>query len=125
MKILIVEDNLINQKIIELCLKKLDYSTVTAVDGKDAIDKFCSNNFDIIMMDVQLPIMDGIEATRKIRQIEKDNNKVKSVIIAMTANCMRDVIDQCLEAGMDTYIKKPVKPVELEKQLREILKKKL
>ncbi|MDA3953639.1 MAG: response regulator [Bacteroidales bacterium] len=104
--ILLVEDNLINQKIVLLSLKKTVNSVEVANNGKEALDKFGSAKFDVILMDIQMPIMNGIVTTKKIRSIEKSTN-TRTPIIAITANALLGDKEECLAAGMDDYISKP------------------
>lgn len=104
--ILLVEDNLINQKIVLLSLKKTVKSIELANNGKEALDKFGSAKFDVILMDIQMPIMNGIVTTKKIRSIEKSTN-THTPIIAITANALLGDKEECLAAGMDDYISKP------------------
>lgn len=104
--ILLVEDNLINQKIVLLSLKKSVKSVDVANNGKEALDKFGSARYDIILMDIQMPIMNGIVTTKKIRSIEKSTN-THTPIIAITANALLGDKEECLAAGMDDYISKP------------------
>jgi len=105
LRILIAEDNTINQRLTERVLEKLGYKPEFAGDGKEALHAVKQKTFDLILMDVQMPIMDGLESTRQIRLL--DGNQ--PVIIAMTANAMQGDREECLQAGMDDYISKPVK----------------
>lgn len=104
--VLLVEDNLINQKIVLLSLKKSVKSVDVANNGKEALDKFGSVKYDIILMDIQMPIMNGIVTTKKIRNIEKSTNS-HTPIIAITANALLGDKEECINAGMDDYISKP------------------
>ncbi len=104
--VLLVEDNLINQKIVLLSLKKSVKNVEVANNGKEALDKFGSTKYDIILMDIQMPIMNGIVTTKKIRSIEKSTN-THTPIIAITANALLGDKEECLAAGMDDYISKP------------------
>lgn len=107
--ILLVEDNLINQKLTQKILINQGFQVDVADNGKMAVEKFGSNHYDLIFMDIQMPVMDGLEATRQIRKIEKerhiDQERVK--IIALTANSQQQDKENCLAAGMDDYINKP------------------
>ncbi len=105
LKILVAEDNLVNQKLTLKILSKLGFEPTLAVNGSDTVELALLHTYDIILMDVQMPEMDGIEATRIIRQ----NIEVQPVIIAMTANAMKEDKDNCLAAGMDDFLSKPVK----------------
>jgi signal transduction histidine kinase/DNA-binding response OmpR family regulator len=105
LKILIAEDNNVNQKLLSAMLKKLGYISDIASTGLEAIDAVKRQNYDLIFMDVQMPEMDGLEATKVIKSIM--NNPPK--IIALTANAMSGDAQMCLDAGMDDYMSKPVK----------------
>jgi signal transduction histidine kinase/CheY-like chemotaxis protein len=108
--ILLVEDNIINQKVASLTLKNMGFDADLANNGKEGFDKFVANDYDIILMDIQMPVMDGIEATGKIRDYEYEHNVFRPVkIIALTANAMKEEVKSYLEAGMDDVITKPFK----------------
>ncbi len=114
LSVLLVEDNLLNQKFASATLRKQGHIIDIAENGKTAIDKFEKNEYDLILMDIQMPIMDGITASRKIREIEKRrNSKSKVKILAVTAYAMENDRQKCLTAGMDEYLTKPFKPDEL------------
>ncbi len=104
--VLLVEDNQINQKIVLLSLKDTVNSIDVAANGKEALDKFGKSKYDIILMDIQMPVMDGIVATKKIREIESSTN-TNIPIIAITANALSGARENCLAVGMDDYISKP------------------
>jgi len=116
--ILIVEDNITNQKLASLQLKNLGLTIKFASNGEEAVEEVFKNNFAIVVMDCQMPILDGFEATKKIRRIEKDKGG-HIPIIAMTANAMQGDKEKCLEAGMDDYISKPVKAKELQEKIKK------
>ncbi|MCK5029244.1 MAG: response regulator [Bacteroidales bacterium] len=118
--VLLVEDNLINQKIVLLSLKKSVKSVDIANNGKEALDKFGSVKYDIILMDIQMPIMNGIVTTKKIRNIEKSTN-THTPIIAITANALLGDKEECLAAGMDDYISKPFQIETLVKKMEQQL----
>jgi signal transduction histidine kinase/CheY-like chemotaxis protein len=116
--VMLVEDNKINQRIALLNLEKLGYAISVAENGQEALDKFSQKRFDLIFMDVQMPVLDGIEATRRIREHEKLISAQHPVyIIAMTANAMKGDRETCLAAGMNDYISKPFRSEELRKVL--------
>jgi len=118
LSILIAEDNLVNQKVAIATLKKLGHKLEIAENGKIACDMHRLNHYDVILMDVQMPVMDGIESTKCIRNFEREESPDKKVkIIAMTANAMKEDRQKCLDAGMDDYISKPFKAVELSRIL--------
>jgi len=114
-RILVAEDNLINQKMILKVLEKLGYNAALATSGAEVIQMLNSEYFDLILMDVQMPEMDGLEATRHIRA----NCERQPVIIAMTANAMVEDREECIKAGMNNYIAKPLKIETLTTMLRE------
>jgi CheY-like chemotaxis protein/signal transduction histidine kinase len=120
--VLLVEDNLINQKIVLLSLKKAVKNVDIANNGKEALDKFGSIKYDVILMDIQMPIMNGIVTTKKIRNIEKSSN-THTPIIAITANALLGDKEECLAAGMDDYISKPFQIDTLIKKIEQHLDK--
>lgn len=105
LQILLVEDNLINQKFAIKALEKLGYDPDIASNGKEAVEKVKASNYDLIFMDLQMPIMDGITATKEITKLKL---KQKPTIVAMTANAFKDDKDKSLEAGMSAFLTKPV-----------------
>ncbi|MBL0136865.1 MAG: response regulator [Chitinophagaceae bacterium] len=121
LKIMIVEDNPINQQLALIVLNKMGYSADLAENGLEALQKLHENKYELLLMDIQMPEMDGLEATRSIRK----NDSWQPVIIAMTANAMEGDKEECLKAGMDDYLSKPVKPEEIEALLRKWGSKKL
>jgi PAS domain S-box-containing protein len=123
-KILIAEDNLINQKVAKMTLEKMGHDVDIAENGEIAVEKFLANEYDIILMDVQMPIMNGIDATRQIRKIEEAINKSKGIrIVAMTANVMKQDKEEYLASGMNDFVSKPFKINELINVLEQINKK--
>ena len=118
--VLLVEDNLINQKIVILSLKKLVKNIEIANNGKEALDKFGTSRFDIILMDIQKPIMNGIVTTRKIREIEASTN-THTPIVAITANALQGDREECISAGMDDYLSKPFQIEVLIQKMKKLL----
>jgi two-component system sensor histidine kinase/response regulator len=116
LQILIAEDNVINQQVIQYILQKLGYTPTIALNGREAVDLAAAGDFDIILMDLQMPEMDGLEATRMIRRHSADR---QPVIIALTANAMEGDEEECLEAGMNDYLGKPVKLEEVIDKLQK------
>lgn len=120
-KILVVEDNEINRKITSNMLDLMGLEVETAENGIDAVDIVEKRRFDLILMDVQMPELDGCDATRLIRQIEEVGNRNRVPIIAMTANAMKGDKEVCLASGMDGYLAKPVKKETLYSELKSWL----
>ena len=119
LKILLAEDNLINQKLAIGVLSRDGHQVTVAHDGNQAIDLVKQNRFDVVLMDVQMPIMDGLEATRAIRQYESESNtRTRIPIIAMTAHAMKGDREKCLDSGMDDYIAKPIRMNVLREQIQ-------
>jgi len=112
--ILLAEDNSINQKLMVHLLEKYGCSITPASNGKEAFEQTHKQNFDIILMDCQMPEMDGYEATKKIRKWEHKHKKIPAVIVAVTANALKGDKEKCLAAGMDDYISKPITKNDLE-----------
>lgn len=120
LRVLLVEDHPVNQKLALGLLNRWGHEVVVADDGQAGVDAFERGEFDVILMDVQLPVMSGIEATQRIRQLEAARKLAPMPIIAMTANAMQGDREACLEAGMDDYIAKPIKAKELQEMLLRI-----
>jgi CheY-like chemotaxis protein len=121
--LLLVEDVEINREIVMTMLEPLKLAVDCAVNGIEAVQMFAANpkQYDLIFMDVQMPEMDGLEATRRIRSSGAPNAK-KIPIIAMTANVFREDIDKCLEAGMNEHVGKPLDFSEVIEKLRHHFK---
>ena len=107
-RVLLVEDNPINLAVARKLLQHLGMECVTAQDGSEALDVLDGSSFDLVLMDVQMPVMDGYEATQRIRELEANGRVPHLPIIAMTANVMSGDREKCLAAGMDDYLAKPV-----------------
>jgi CheY-like chemotaxis protein len=116
LRILVAEDNAVNQRLIVRLLEKRGHRVVLAVDGRQAVEAFNQESFDLVLMDVQMPEMDGLEATTIIREKEKKTGQHQP-IVALTAHAMRGDRDRCLTAGMDGYLTKPIRPQELDQIL--------
>lgn len=121
MTVLLVEDNPINQEVAVQRLERLGHEVVVAENGQKAVEAFGSTQFDLILMDVQMPIMDGFEATRQIRVLESKRESARTPIIAMTARAMRGDEQRCLEAGMDAYMAKPFHAKKFEAVVGEVI----
>ncbi len=121
LKILLVEDNQINQKVALVILDKIGYSAELAVNGKEAVEKYANKSFDLILMDIQMPEMDGYDATREIRLFEKNNPERTPVFIcAITANRSQEDEAKCFKVGMNSFITKPFRLEELTRLLNHL-----
>lgn len=118
--VLLVEDNAINQKIIILSLKNKVGNIDIANNGKEALDKFGTRKYDLILMDIQMPVMNGILATKKIRELEASTN-IHTPIIAITANALSGDKETCIAAGMNEYISKPFQVEVLVQKMKSLL----
>jgi PAS domain S-box-containing protein len=118
-KILLAEDGLTNQKLALAMLAKWNHQVSLATNGREAVEAWRNGNFDLILMDLQMPEMDGLAATQEIRRLEQGTGK-HIPIIAMTAHAMTGDREKCLAAGMDGYVSKPIKKEKLQEALREI-----
>jgi CheY-like chemotaxis protein len=114
--VLVVEDNLVNQTLVLAQLKKLGYLTHAVGNGKEALDAITRRSYDLILMDCQMPEMDGFEATLRIRKLEIQRG-THTPIIALTANAMREDQLRCMEVGMDAFLTKPTRIDDLAKAL--------
>lgn len=111
--VLLVEDNKINQKIAFFALKKLGFPVEIAENGLEAVERFQQEKFKIVLMDLQMPVMNGFDATSKIRAFEKQKESESSLIIALSANTIKEDIEKCFVVGMNEYISKPFSPQKL------------
>ncbi|PLX01411.1 MAG: histidine kinase [Marinilabiliales bacterium] len=118
--VLLVEDNLLNQKFALAVLKMNGYTADVAENGKIGLEKYKNNEYDLILMDIQMPIMDGIECTKEIRKIESENNWERIQIIAVTAFAMPGDEQKFLEAGLDNYLAKPYKGPDLISIIQDV-----
>lgn len=108
LKILLVEDNILNQRVVTFSLKIFQHEVIIANNGLEAVEMFSSDVFDVILMDIMMPVMDGIEATVRIREIEKSKSVSKPTpIIALTANTMDNDREKCISYGMNEFLAKP------------------
>ena len=119
LRVLLAEDNPINQKLAMVLLQKAGYSVDAVETGSQAVEKVKSGTYNAILMDVQMPDMDGFEATQEIRKWEKDKG-LHVPIIAMTAHAMAGDRERCLDAGMDDYVSKPIEPKVLFNALQQV-----
>jgi CheY-like chemotaxis protein/HPt (histidine-containing phosphotransfer) domain-containing protein len=117
LKILVAEDSLINQKVALHQLRSIGYEADVVANGQEVLDLLARINYDLILMDCQMPILDGYETTVAIRQL--NSTKQKITIIAMTANALKEDRDRCLDCGMDDYLSKPIRKELLAAKLTE------
>ncbi|MGF1692542.1 response regulator [Photobacterium kagoshimensis] len=118
--VLVIEDTVVNQKVAKMMLEKMGMTVTVAANGLLGVEQFESQKFDLILMDCQMPVMDGFDATRRIRTIEADRGNGDTIpIVALTANVLKEERDKCFEAGMDDFLAKPVN----QKLLRETVLK--
>jgi CheY-like chemotaxis protein len=119
LRVLLAEDGPVNQEVATALLEMLGHSCDVAESGREAIEAFQRKTYDVILMDLDMPDVDGFEATRQIRALERDLG-THVPIVAMTAHAIKGFRQQCLEAGMDDHLTKPIQPVTLMKLLRSI-----
>ncbi len=112
LRILLVEDNTVNQRVAGRLLEKRGHRVVLAGNGVEALKALEQQTFDLVLMDVQMPEMDGLEATKKIRETERYTHRHQAVV-ALTARAMKGDLEHCMSAGMDGYLAKPIRPQEL------------
>jgi CheY-like chemotaxis protein len=123
LQVLLVEDNLVNQMLCTTILKKIGHTVAVASHGQEAVAMFGKQAWDVILMDMQMPMMDGLEATRAIRALELSGQHTP--IVAMTANAMMTDRQLCLDAGMDDYLSKPFKFADLQVILEKAVSEKV
>ena len=119
LRILLAEDNKINQQFASLVLNKAGHQVEIAANGREAVDAVCRSDFDVVLMDIQMPELDGVQATREIRALSEPKRRVP--IIAVTAHAMVGAREQYLAAGMNGYISKPFQPALLLSTMVEVL----
>ena len=119
--ILLVEDYHPNILVVTLFLQELGYAYDVAGSGKEALDKFSHTDYDAVIMDVQMPDMDGIETVRRMRALEKEKSWTPTPVIAVTGNAMGEDRASCLKAGMNDYLSKPFRLKDLEDKLQSYI----
>ena len=113
LSILLADDVEVNRELAKAVLERHHHQITEATNGKEALDAYAAGRFDIVLMDVQMPEMDGLQAASAIRKLEQERGGGRTPIVAMTAYAGKDDRDKCLAAGMDDYLSKPVKPVQM------------
>ena len=111
--ILVVDDNSLNRKILSAILSKVEHRCILAVDGRDAVTQYTECHFDMILMDIMMPVLNGLEATREIRAYEREKQLPHIPIIAITGNALDEQRKEAIEAGMDAYLAKPFKQTQV------------
>lgn len=119
-QILLVEDNPDNRLLIKAYLKNTPHTVEEAENGSIAVDMYKQGNYDLVFMDVQMPVMDGHEATRSIRAWEQEQNKNRTKIVSLTAHAIKEEVDKCLAAGCDTHLSKPIKKATLLQTIKDL-----
>jgi CheY-like chemotaxis protein len=115
----LVEDNAVNQKVVQLLLKKWNYQVIAAANGIEALAQLKERPVDVVLMDLQMPQMDGFQTTAAIRREEVGTGRHRP-IIGLTAHAMRGDRERCLQAGMDDYLAKPIRAEELKRLLESL-----
>jgi signal transduction histidine kinase/ligand-binding sensor domain-containing protein/DNA-binding response OmpR family regulator len=121
LRVLLAEDNRTNQKVATIMLERLGHEVVVASNGVETVDALKEGAYDMVLMDVQMPEMDGIEATRRIRAGLSGEANTRIPIVAMTAHAMKGDRERCLESGMNAYLAKPIRPAELRDAIEQLL----
>lgn len=113
LRVLLVDDVEVNRELAKAVLQRYNHSITEAANGREALEAYGEDRFDIVLMDIQMPEMDGLQATIAIRQLEQATGRPATPIVAMTAYAAREDREKCLQAGMDDYLSKPVKPASI------------
>ncbi len=118
LSILLVEDNELNQRLMKISLARFNYKVTIAINGLEGVSMFSKEKFDLILMDIMMPIMDGYESTQNIRKIEATNPELGHIpIIAFTANTINNDREKCIKGGMDDILEKPFDIIKFRKIL--------
>ena len=125
LRVLVVEDNPVNQLLAIRLLEKRGHLVVITANGREALAALEKDTFDLVFMDVQMPVMDGLEATSALRQKEKRDRGIHQPVIALTAHAMKGDRERCLAAGMDGYLTKPLRSQELDALLKDYVARRM
>ncbi|TXC66613.1 response regulator [Piscinibacter aquaticus] len=120
-RVLLVEDNLVNQLVAQSLLERLGAQVVLAGDGEQALQRLSEQSFDTVLMDCQMPVLDGLDCTRRWRQIEEREQRARTMVVAMTAASDEQARQQCIAAGMDDFLSKPVEQGRLAALLARVV----
>jgi CheY-like chemotaxis protein/HPt (histidine-containing phosphotransfer) domain-containing protein len=120
-RVLVAEDNEVNQVVVCGLLTRAGYTCEVVSNGREAVERLSGTRFDAVLMDCQMPVMDGFEATRRVREAERVGQGRRVPVIALTANAMKGDRERCLEAGMDGYVAKPINPDVLVRAIEECM----
>jgi len=107
-RVLVAEDNLANQRVTNGFLKLIGCESRLTANGLEVFEAFCNDGADLVLMDCNMPVLDGIEATRRIRKYEAEHGLLRTPIIALTAHAFSEIVQQCRDAGMDDHLAKPI-----------------
>ena len=121
LRILFADDHQVNRKVVALILEPLGVDLTGVEDGALALEAFRNGTFDLVLMDVQMPVMDGLTATRAIREFERSTGRARTPVISLTANAMSDDVRRSLEAGSDLHLAKPIRPDKLIDTINRVL----
>ncbi|MFA4950793.1 response regulator [Brevundimonas sp.] len=118
---LYADDHAINRQVVAMILEPLGVDLTLAHNGREALDTLTTSAFDVVLMDVQMPEMDGLTATRLLREYEAARGLIRMPVIALTANAMPDDVDRSLAAGADLHLPKPIRPAELLEAINRVV----
>src|SRR5690606_2688315 len=121
LRVLAAEDNPTNQQVLNAVMGSLGVAVDIVADGKAAVEAWRSGNYDLILMDIQMPVMDGLEAARTIRDAERLGQRPRTPIIALTANALNHQVQDYLAAGMDDHVAKPIEIAKLYDSMGRVL----
>jgi CheY-like chemotaxis protein len=111
--VLVVDDNAVNRQVMELILESAGLAHASVADGKAAVEAVQTGAYDAVLMDIQMPVMDGLEATRRIRAWERSTGRRKAPILIVSANCLKEHVEAGRAAGADAHLNKPISAAEL------------